>query len=496
MKKILYIATLLILATYSTTQAQTDVETPVITSIEVNEEGIPVISWQISDPELVDGYIVKRLIVDGKGVISGTYNNVAVIEDNQTFSYTDRSNEYGTYAMPGVRKEYYCIAAYSIDSDGQKHYSLMSEPASTVTVQGSFDYCSSSYTLQYSKMDDPGSYTIMLEPWHYKIKDTSDTTYTFYSQPVTESRAFRIQWTGDNGITTYSPVIDIKGENPVAPDTTRISYITVNDNNQITLKLTASESPSSASALLVRRNKANGTEITHPLPEHIMHDYVYIDQEASPDSSYAYLLIITDKCGHQISESDSAYNVVASVAAAPNNSNLVSWNTLLLTSGIISTNTILRSVDNGEWEPIANVTERYNEYSDPLSNMIADDNMYSGQFCYRVQITRTNGDIINSNIACLQREPVIYIPNALNPNSDIMDNRTFRPRADFLSDYHLAIYDKRGALLFQSDDLNVGWDGYDRQSKLCHRDTYIYHISYKTSSGKQISKSGMVNLLY
>ncbi|MCR5453395.1 MAG: gliding motility-associated C-terminal domain-containing protein, partial [Bacteroidales bacterium] len=314
--------------------------------------------------------------------------------------------------------------------------------------------------------------------------------------PPMESRSFRIQWTGDNGITTYSPVIDIKGEKPIAPDTTRISYVSVDDNNQINLKLTATDSPSSASALLLRRNKATGDEVTHPLPEYVMRNYLYIDQEASPDSSYAYVLIITDKCGHQISKSDSAYNVVASVAAEPNNSNLVSWNTLLLTSGIISTNTILRSVDNGEWEPIANVTERYNEYSDPLSNMIADANTYSGRFCYRVQIIRTNGDTIYSNIACLQREPVMYIPNALNPNSDIMDNRTFRPRADFLSDYHLAIYDKRGALLFQSDDLNVGWDGYDRQSKLCHRDTYVYHISYKTSSGKQVNKSGMVNLLY
>ena len=164
--------------------------------------------------------------------------------------------------------------------------------------------------------------------------------------------------------------------------------------------------------------------------------------------------------------------------------------------GGISTNTIFRRIDNGEWEQIAEVGKYYNEYQDHLSNMIADETIYDGQFCYYVQIACQNGDIIRSNTACLQREPVIYIPNALNPKSDIIDNRTFRPRADFLADYHLAIYDKRGAIIFQSDNLNDGWDGYDRSSKLCNRDTYMYHITYKTSSGKLVSKSGMVNLLY
>ncbi|MBR2199876.1 MAG: hypothetical protein IJ894_03885, partial [Bacteroidales bacterium] len=139
----LYITTLLAVAALSsaTATAQDGVETPTLTSIEVNDEGIPVLSWTMKNPDLVDGYIVKRLIVDGQGVIPGTYNNVAVIENNHTFTYTDRSNEYGTYAMTGIRKEYYCIAAYVIDDNGQKHYSLMSEPVSTITLQANYDYC-------------------------------------------------------------------------------------------------------------------------------------------------------------------------------------------------------------------------------------------------------------------------------------------------------------------------------------------------------------------
>ena len=481
----------------ATAQAQDGVETPTLTSIEVNDEGIPVLSWTISNPELVDGYIVKRLIVDGQGVIPGTYNNVAIIENNHTFTYTDRSNEYGTYAMTGIRKEYYCLAAYVIDDNGQKHYSLMSDPVSTITLQAHYDYCDDTYTLEYSSMDSQGTFSIMqLQPSHETILTTTDTTATKHFDSFASPRIFQIQWTGSNGVKTSSPSVTIKGDKPEPPSTTKISYATVNDNNQISLSLTASDSQSSAEAQLIRRNTATGTEVTIPLPDHVMQDLIYTDQTASPDSGYSYILAVNDKCGHRLSQSDSVRNVVAIVSEEDGNANLISWTSMQHIEGGITSNVIFRSIDHGDFEQIAEETEHYSDHLDYLSNMIADENIYNGQFCYYVQIICQNGDIIRSNTACLQREPIIYIPNAFNPKSDIMDNRTFRPRADFLADYHLAIYDKRGAILFQSDDLNVGWDGYDRSSKLCNRDTYMYHITYKTSSGKQEAKSGMVNLLY
>ena len=478
-------------------QAQDGVETPALTSVEVNDEGIPVVSWSISNPDLVDGYIVKRLIVDGKGVIPGTYNNVAVIEDNRTFTYTDNSNEYGTYAMTGIRKEYYCIAAFVIDDNGQKHYSLMSEPVSTITAQGHYDYCDDTYTIEYSSMEGQGKFTVtQINPSHETLQTSTDTTAIIKFDSFVSPRTFRIQWTGANGIKASSPLVTIKGDKPIPPSKTEISHITIEDDNSICLILNATDSPSSAEAQLLRRNRATGTETYTTLPSYVMEGYIYTDPTASPDSSYSYMLIISDKCGHVIAQSDTVHNILATATAGAQNTNLVSWTSMLPNNDSIDENTILRRIDNGEWEAIFVVGKYYNEYNDHLLNMIIDETLYEGQFCYRIQATLKNGNIIYSNIACLQREPVIYIPNAFNPNSDIANNRTFRPRADFLQDYHLAIYDKRGAIIFQTDDLNEGWDGYDRSSKLCHRDTYVYHITYKTSSGKQVAKSGMVNLLY
>lgn len=481
----------------ATATAQDEIEIPALTSIEVDAEGIPVLHWTMQNPDLVDGYIIKRRIIDGQGVISGTYNNVAIIEDSHTFTYADRSNEYGTFAMTSVRREYYCIAAYVIDDQGKKHYSLMTEPASTIFATGTYDFCDKKYTLHYSSTEDADHYTVhQLEPQHTEHPAGQDTVKTFTFETFHQTRRFQIECIAQNGISTFSPVIEIEASEPTPPSTVDITLVTVDDNNQLALTLNLSQSQSTDNAYLLRHDIATGIDSTFQLADLSMTNATFTDPYADPARQYSYILAVNDKCGHQLAQSDSAYNIVATATAEPQNINLVSWTKPHALDDQITGSQIFRKIDNQDWEQAGEAGRYYNEYEDYLSNMIADATLYDGQFCYQVLINCQDGSQIRTNIACLQREPVVYIPNALNPKSNNMDNRTFRPRADFLDDYHLAIYDKRGAIIFQSDDLNVGWDGYDRASKLCHRDTYIYHITYKTSSGKQIEKSGMVNLLY
>ncbi len=495
MKKTLTFLVILIL-TAATSSAQQEVEIPTLTSIEVDAEGIPVLHWKMNKPELVDGYIIKRRIVDGQGVISGTYNNVAVIEDNKTFSYADRSNEYGTFAMTSIRQEYYCIAAYYTDDNGKIHYSLMTEPSSTILADGTYDFCEKKYDFHYSKIDDTDHYTIhQLEPQHTNHPAGKDTSSTLSFEDFHKTRRFQIECTSKNGISTFSPIIEIDASKPEAPEKVEITLVTVSDDNLITLTLNASASQYSGNAWLFRRDIAKGIDSTLALPSNKMENETFIDKYADPSRRYSYAIAIDDKCGVRLAESDSAYNIVATAIIDATNTNLISWNAPQNTDKI-SESKILRKIDNNEWQEVGNVGRLYTDYQDILSNIIADETIYEGRFCYRILVTGTDGEISMSNIACIQREPVIYIPNALNPNSQTTDNQNFRPRADFLRDYHLTIYDKRGAIIFQSDDINEGWNGYDRSSKLCHRDTYVYYMTYKTAAGKQISKSGMVNLLY
>ncbi len=489
--------TIALIMTAIAATAQDEIEIPTLTSIEVNEEGIPVLHWTMQNPDLVDGYIIKRLIVDGQGVIPGTYNNVAIIDDNNTFTYTDRSGEYGTYAMTNIRQEYYRLAAYKTDHDGKIHYSLMSEPTATMTAQGSYNPCDHKYSLQYSSIENADHYTLhLIEPERAKYQDTKDTTTSIDFQTYHQSRTFQIECTTTNGIHTYSPQITIEATQPTPPETVAIDLITTDDQNQIQLTLTATPTQHSSEAQLLRHDIATGADSTLILPSTAMTAETITDNYADPTTRYSYILTITDQCGQPLAQSDTAHNIVATATPDAQTSNIIAWNPPTNSTTPNHTTQIARKIDDGDWQDITQVSGFYDDYQDMLANIIADENLYEGRFYYRIAITTPDGKTMRSNTACLQRDPIIYIPNALNPNSDRQDNRTFRPRADFLLDYHMTIYDKRGALIFQSDDLNTGWDGYDRSSKLCHRDTYVYHITYKTSSGKQISKSGMVNLLY
>ena len=478
--------------------AQNEVEIPTLTSIEVDAEGVPVLNWTMQHPELVDGYIIKRLIVDGEGVIPGTFNNVAIIEDNQTFTYSDRSNEYGTFAMTSVRKETYCLAAYYTDENGKIHYSLMSDPSSTIMAEGEYNFCDKTYTLQYSASDNVKSYTIhQLEPEHTQHPAGKDTSATLSFNTFHQTRRFQIECKATNGISTFSPIIELEASEPVPPQTVEIESVTVNDSQQIELTLNASQSQSSGDAWLIRHDMKSGVDSTMQLAGSTMSGFIHTDVYANPDTRYSYLLAIDDKCGRPLAHSDSAYNIVATVADDGHNVNLVTWNMPTTNNNQnITGSQIFRKINGEEWQQTSEVSRFYNEYEDHLSNIIADEKLYDGNFCYQISITDQDGKTARSNIACIQREPVIYIPNALNPSARNSEDWSFRPRADFLNDYHLTIYDKRGAVIFQSDDINNGWDGRDRTSKLCHRDTYVYYITFKTSSGKSVEKTGMVNLIY
>jgi gliding motility-associated-like protein len=58
----------------------------------------------------------------------------------------------------------------------------------------------------------------------------------------------------------------------------------------------------------------------------------------------------------------------------------------------------------------------------------------------------------------------------------------------------MVIYDRWGNKLFQSGDINTGWDG-TRHGDVLQQDVYVYEINYKDTSGKNHVKTGSVNLI-
>src|SRR2546430_16437167 len=62
-------------------------------------------------------------------------------------------------------------------------------------------------------------------------------------------------------------------------------------------------------------------------------------------------------------------------------------------------------------------------------------------------------------LAAVEKESIVYVPNAFTPNGDGL-NDVFLPKAtEELEEYKLYVIDCRGNTVFFSDDFNKGWDG-------------------------------------
>lgn len=82
---------------------------------------------------------------------------------------------------------------------------------------------------------------------------------------------------------------------------------------------------------------------------------------------------------------------------------------------------------------------------------------------------------------------VLYTPNTFTPNGNGR-NDVFYAKGTSIVEFHMEIYDRWGALLFTSDDINTGWDGKYKGTTV-QQDTYVAKIRYVTDCGGQVKKS-------
>jgi gliding motility-associated-like protein len=95
--------------------------------------------------------------------------------------------------------------------------------------------------------------------------------------------------------------------------------------------------------------------------------------------------------------------------------------------------------------------------------------------------------------------PNAFTPSLAGPSDGQYDpnsptNNVFHPQAEGVLDYKLYIYNRWGELMFESKNIETGWDGYFN-GKLCPQDVYIWKAEGKFINGKTFEESGDVTLL-
>jgi PKD repeat protein len=98
------------------------------------------------------------------------------------------------------------------------------------------------------------------------------------------------------------------------------------------------------------------------------------------------------------------------------------------------------------------------------------------------------------------RFPNAFIPNPGGSTGGLYSSKSdevaqvFHPVFSGVADYQLKIFSKLGVLIFESNDVNIGWDGYFK-GQLCNSGVYIWKIRGTFINGEPFVNMGDVTLL-
>jgi gliding motility-associated-like protein len=94
-----------------------------------------------------------------------------------------------------------------------------------------------------------------------------------------------------------------------------------------------------------------------------------------------------------------------------------------------------------------------------------------------LQATDPIGCSSHDTIIVRTNNSYMVFPNAFTPNGD-GDNDIFRPGSNNLAKFHMAIYNRWGQIMFETDDALTGWNGRKADTD-CPIGLYVYVASYE-----------------
>ena len=114
---------------------------------------------------------------------------------------------------------------------------------------------------------------------------------------------------------------------------------------------------------------------------------------------------------------------------------------------------------------------------------------------YTVSCTNEKGHVwienltVNVDRSCTS----VFAPNAFTPDGD-GNNDVFMVYGTSIKEFSIIIFSRRNSIVFESDDINVGWDGTYRGQKAA-AEVYYYKINYIDGLNNPHRKEGIITLI-
>lgn len=462
---------------------------PEINYVTVFNGGVEIF-WQPSSSPEAAGYIIYR--------DDGGFNPIDTVYGRLNNFYFDAT------ADPLNNIEIYTIATLDACENVGPFYN---DPHQTILLTTSGSQCSPTLDLNWTPYNNWPDDTTGDHVVEYAINGSAyqtDTTlpatrfgYVFTNFQDGDELCVRIgtHHPTDTFVSysnAYCETVDI-----VQPaEFLHITNATVENNEQIRVTWEPDQNADLISINVQRSNDGNAYSVINSqntgavLPQ----EMTYIDTDPrSLDNSKFYRIESVDSCDNS-KLSGIAHTIYLQGKAKPNFVNTIEWNPFEITNGVIEQYYIYRNV-NGTWELLQTMPPGSGQKM-RLDDEISDLHDHQGEFCYRIEaegyIDFPSGDtsqfLTRSNDMCLQQITRVYAPTAMIIGGK---NNEFKPVLSFENpdSYQMRIFNRWGQLIFQTSDINEGWNG-TYEGQVVQQGVYTYLITVTGINGNVLNEKG------
>lgn len=431
------------------------------------------------------------------------------------------------FAQKNAQNESFYWSAQSIDNCGRKATNFdQFDYHKNMVVDVDFVECDSTMNLSwnaypYFQSTNQVEYTVQLlfpavDPNGQQVgwailgdqETTTDTTISLKVDIEDQLYGYRViaRPSGTNGIEAISSWDSARAVWGAVPAFNYLSNVDVRPTREIAIDLYRDTLIDIAGMTLWKGSKPNALVPYRRLDGDPDTAFVnFVDAEVNVSAQpYYYAIVVENECGNPIDTTNPGNSVHLTVEADNEAlTNMLRWNQYEGWDSSVAFYNIYRGIDGQRpTELFATVPAG----DDPEQIFVDDvyDNIYAvGKYCYRVeavqgQLNSTYAGALapavsKSNEVCVVQEPLFYVPNAFAPDGV---NKVFGPSGQFFDFtlFEMTIYNRWGELIFESRDINKGWDG-TIGGEEAPLGSYVYAIRFVDANGNEHRRKGTVTLI-
>lgn len=231
----------------------------------------------------------------------------------------------------------------------------------------------------------------------------------------------------------------------------------------------------------------------------------YDDKSVEPSKQqYCYKVEYQDECGNT-SEASPSFCSVFLTSTRPNTLN---WTQFVIPSpDTFPVDYYIETIDeSGNITTVDATTDNTLGVKAQIDKLLdSPDNKGQAKFRIRgvqkVKLDIGNGTIIDFPFEVYSNEYIfitpaqLYVPTAFSPNED-GNNDTFAAKGRYIVEYNLEVYDRWGNVIFESKDLETGWNGTASDGVTpAPPGNYGFKIYGLDPAGQKFEKVGSVTLI-